>query len=221
MGIWGCWMGHFSIKILKSERKIDELLEIVTKLERKVNKEGQVEETGPKGNNPVPEIKPRRKTRWEPIDPSIKSSLTVEPFVKYFVLRVEEGKKRAMCIFQIETDLANQLGDPAESIRGGGRDSFLGTVYSENQSNKMKRVEQIAGNKCQVSEENFLNTTKGLVYIQNYHIEDLKSFTEGVYEQCRVKELVEAKWIKHRRETTQVFMITFKNDKLPNSSEFL
>ena len=45
----------------------------------------------------------------------------------------------------------------------------------------MRRVEQIAGNKCQ---ENFLNTTKGLVYIQNYYIEDLKSFTEGVNEQC-------------------------------------
>ena len=120
-----------------------------------------------------------------------------------------------MCPFQIETDLANQLGGPKESIRGGDRDSFLVTVYRENQSNKMKWVEQIARNKCQVSEENFLNTTKGLANIQNYHIEDLKSFTGGVNEQCRVKELVESKWIKPRRETTQVFMITFMNDKLP------
>ena len=119
--------------------------------------------------------------------------------------------------FPNETDLANQLGCPAESIRGGGRDSFLVTVYSENQSNKMKRVEQIAGleTSVRVSEENFLNTTKGHVYIQNCHIEDLKSFTEGVNEQCRVKELVEAKWIKPRREITQLFMITFMNDKLP------
>ena len=62
----------------------------------------------------------------------------------------------------------------------------------------MKLVEQIAGNKCQVSEENFLNTTKGLVYIQNYHIEDLESFAEEVNELCRVKELVEAKWFKPR-----------------------
>ena len=30
-----------------------------------------------------------------------------------------------------------------------------------------------------------------------------------------VKELMEAKWIKPRRETTQVFMITFMNNKLP------
>ena len=56
---------------------------------------------------------------------------------------------------------------------------------------------------------------KGLVYIQkNYHIEDLKNFTKGVIEQCRVKDLVEAKWINPRRDTTQVFMITFMNDKL-------
>ena len=86
-------IAEMTIKILKSERKIDELLEIVKKLERKVNKDGEVEETGPEGNNPVPENKPRRKTRWEPIGPSFGSSLTVEPFVKYFVLRVEEGKR--------------------------------------------------------------------------------------------------------------------------------
>ena len=61
------------------------------------------------------------------------------------------------------------------------------TVYSENQSNKVKHVEQISGNKCQVNEENFLKTTKGLAYIQNCHIEDLKSFAEEVNEQCRVR----------------------------------
>ena len=98
-----------------------------------------------------------------------------------------------MCPFQIETDLANQLGGPAESIRAGGHDSFFVTVYSENHSNKMKLVEQISGNKCQVTEENFLNTTKGLVYIQNYHVKDLDSFAEGANEKCTVEDLVEAK----------------------------
>ena len=133
-------IAEMTIKILKSERKMDELFEIVKKLERKVNNDGEVEETNPKGNNPEPGNKPRRKTGWEPIGPSFESSLTFEPFLMYFVVRVEEGKKRTMCPFQIETDLANQLGDSAESIRGGSRDSFLVTVYSENQSNKMKRV---------------------------------------------------------------------------------
>ena len=50
-------IAEMTIKILKSETKIDELLEIVKKLERKVNKDGVVERTGPKGNNPVPENK--------------------------------------------------------------------------------------------------------------------------------------------------------------------
>ena len=63
----------------------------------------------------------------------------------------------------------------------------------------MNQVKQTTGDTCQVSEENVLNTTKGLEYIQNYYIEDLKSFTDGVNEQCSVKELVEAKWIKPRR----------------------
>ena len=60
----------------------------------------------------------------------------------------------------------------------------------------MNQVKQTTGDTCQVSEENVLNTTKGIEYIQNYYVEDLP---DGVNEQCRVMELVEAKWIKPRR----------------------
>ena len=67
-----------------------------------MNNDGAVEETDPKGNNPAPENKPRRKTRWESFGPSFESSLKVEPFGKYFVERVEEGKKRTMCPFQMK-----------------------------------------------------------------------------------------------------------------------
>ena len=59
------------------------------------------------------------------------------------------------------------------------------------------------------------------MYIPNCSIEDLKSFTEGVNEQCRVEELVVATWIKPRREATQVFMISFMSDKLPEFLEKL
>ena len=70
------------------------------------------------------------------------------------------------------------------------------------------------GNRCEISEESFFNVTKGLVFVQNYNITDLASFTEGINNQCRVKEL-EAKWVDARRQTTRVFMIAFKSDKLP------
>ena len=54
--------------------------------------------------------KSKRKTRWEPSTLPNKSPLLEEPFVKYFVLKVE-GKKRLMCPFQFETDLATRLVD--------------------------------------------------------------------------------------------------------------
>ena len=79
------------------------------------------------------------------------------------------------------------------------------TVYSKNQSDKIRCIQQIAGNNCQVSEDFFLNSSKGLVFIQNYHISDISSFTAGIDEQCRVKEVVEDTWVKPRRETSQFF----------------
>ena len=69
--------------------------------------------------------------------------------------------------------LASQVRQYAESIRGGGKDRILVNVYSKNQSQKIMRGEQIAGVKCQVSEDTFVSNTRGLVFIQNYHITDL------------------------------------------------
>ena len=91
-------------------------------------------------------------------------------------------------------------------------------MCSKNQSDKIRCIKQIAGNNCQVSEDFFLNNSKGLVFEQNYHISDISSFTASIDEQCTVKEVVEATWVKLRRETTQVFLISFKSDKL---SEFI
>ena len=45
-------------------------------------------------------------------------SMTVDPYVKYLVVKMEE---------------ASQVGGAVESIRGSGRDSFLVTMYSKNQ----------------------------------------------------------------------------------------
>ena len=93
--------------------------------------------------------------------------------------------------------------------------SCMVAVCNRNQSDNMRKVKQLVGNRCEISEESFFDVTKGLVFVQNYNITDLTSFTERINDQCGVKELVEEKWAKARSETTQVFIITFKSDKLP------
>ena len=127
---------------------------------------------------------------------------------------MEDGKKRLMCPFQLEADLATQVESNVESIRGGGKDRILVNVYSKNQSQNM-RVEQIAGVKFQVSEDTSLSNTSGLVFIQNYHITDMESFTAGVNDQCSVREIVKADWIRSRNQNTEGNVITLKCDKLP------
>ena len=96
------------------------------------------------------ETKPKRKTRWEPSTLPSTSPLMEEPFVKYFVLKLEEGKKRLVCPFQLETDWASQVGGPVESIKGGGRNSFLVAVCNRNQSDKIRKVKQLVGNRCEI-----------------------------------------------------------------------
>ena len=199
-------IAEMKVKIVASETKIDELLKKMKTLEERKNSDSLrvakgtpdiavvIEGTGNKTGT-----KPKMKTRLEPLTLPNTSPLMEEPFVKYFMLKVEEGKKRLKCPFQLETDLASQVGGPVESIRGGGRDSFLVAVCNRNQSDKIRNVTQLVGNRCEISEESFFNVTKGLVFVQNYNTTDLASFTEGINNSV-VKELVEAKWVKARRD---------------------
>ena len=148
------------------ERKDRIIAEITEKMNELQECRKKMEERTGTGNAAVAEIvggsvgapgswKPKRKTRWEPISPNFAISMTVEPFVKYFVVKMEEGTKRQICPFQLKADLASQVGGAVESIRGSGKDSFLVTVYSKNQSDKIRCVKQIAGNNCHVSEAFF------------------------------------------------------------------
>ena len=128
-------IAEMKVKIVASETKIYELLKMMKTLKERTNNDNlQVAEGTPdtavviEGTGNKTGTKPQKKTRWEPLTLPNTSPLMEEPFVKYFVLKVGEGKKRLMCPFQFETDLASQVGGPVESIRGGGRDSFLVAV---------------------------------------------------------------------------------------------
>ena len=94
--------------------------------------EGTPDTTVIEGTGNKTGTKPKRKTRLVPLTLPNTSPLMEERFVKHFVLKEEEGKKRLVCPFQLETDLASQVGGPVESIRGGGRDSFLVAVCNRN-----------------------------------------------------------------------------------------
>ena len=63
--------------------------------------------------------------------------MVVEPFVKFFAIRMEDGKKRLICPFQLEADFASQVGAYGEH-----------QVNSKNQSQKIMPVQQIADVKC-------------------------------------------------------------------------
>ena len=51
--------------------------------------------------------------------------MVVESFVKIFAIRMEEGKNRLMCPFQLEADLASQVRGPVESISGSSKDRII------------------------------------------------------------------------------------------------
>ena len=95
-------IAEMKVKIVASETKIDKFLKKMKTLEEGTNSDSLrvakgtpdtavvIEETGNKTGT-----KPKKKTRWEPLTLPNTSPLMEEPFVKYFMLKVE-GKKRLM-----------------------------------------------------------------------------------------------------------------------------
>ena len=69
---------------------------------------------------------------------------------------------------------------------------------------------------CEISFHNFLNQTKGIIYIQNYELND--KFKESLeYKQPCIRVVVEARFSKPRNTNTTAVLLTFNLTKTPDT----
>jgi len=152
----------------------------------------------------------RNRQSYKPFDISQSRR---ECFTKYHVIEVEEGRKRKLNPFRAFDDIKFHIKGEPEDFSSIGKDKFLVTVKSKQQSEDLKKLRALDSVPCNVVAHKNMNYSKGLIYVREFDIgeEDLKAGLADQY----VTEVKSATWIKTKSESVKPFLITFAVDSIP------
>ena len=67
---------------------------------------------------------------------------------------------------------------------------------------------------CEITEHPKYNSTKGLIYVYEYDIDNIEDFRAGLQSNYNISEVQAAPFIKMKSEQARAFILTFKQDHL-------
>jgi len=148
--------------------------------------------------------------------PSTHHEAKSKDFGFYFKIQLQKEKQRQVCPFRLENELRNELKIPRTNINTD-RNSLVVRCNNEQQKQKVANVKNICGIPCRVTEHESYNHTKAIIYIGEFHIGNLESFTRGLKAQHNVISVEQAHWIRPKNQNSRPFLITFCGNNLPES----
>ena len=112
-------------------------------------------------------------------------------------------------------DLQNQIGGKPHKVTRNGYESLLIETESKNQSEKLKNLKELNGNKIQVIPHHQFNTVKGVlrsVAFANATEEEKKNIMQefDIIHQIRMQRKENGTW-----KNTNTFIVTFERTELP------
>ena len=139
-----------------------------------------------------------------------------EQYERFLDLTMKPEEKRMQCPYKLKKILQNDYQVKETNIKGI-RGGF--TIKTENaeQSEKLMSMKKIAEIECKVSDHKIFNSTRGLIYINEYNINDISKFSTSMKLKYNTTEVIKANWIKTRNENTTPLLLTFSRTSLPES----
>ena len=121
-----------------------------------------------------------------------------------------------MCPFQMEKELIKELGCKPKTINSSGRDSLLIEATTKEQGGEMASIKELLNKECKTKPHDFLNLTRGMIYVYNSEISDIKSFQSGLKTEYPIESVQEATWVTPRNSNAKAFVVSFTSDDIPS-----
>jgi len=134
-------------------------------------------------------------------------------FNKYFVVNFESDSKRRINPFKAFKEIEMATGGKLTDMTSMNRTALLVTVSTKQQGDQLMKLKKVDGKECTVEAHKTMNTSKGLIYITEFDINE-EELQEGLSDQS-VTRVQEATWIKLRRPGAKAFLVTFGTDTPP------
>ena len=142
----------------------------------------------------------------------------IENFTKYFRIQFTETT-REISGYAINDDIKQLSGGKVDRIEAEGKNVIVVKTSKREQSEKIKGITKLCGKDVTVTAHDKLNYTQGLIYINNFDVNesDLSELEGYIREKCpSFHSLDQPTYVKSRNPNTQAYLLKFSNDYLPD-----
>lgn len=143
-------------------------------------------------------------------------SLITDHYPKHFLLKFRDNLKEATKInpFIIKKSINLFLNSNVSSIRGQG-ENYIINVSNNAQSENITKITTINKLACAIVPHETLNSTKCLIYTNDFHTKDLTKFSAKLWTDYKITAVTEATWIKPKNTKSRAFILDFTQEQTP------
>ena len=137
-------------------------------------------------------------------------------YPRYINIEVQQDVKRKINPYKLKNYLREVTGSTLK-ITTNNRKTFTVEAKNKSQSRLVLNLTEIDGHNCTVQPHPFFNFARGIIYIQEYDVDEIESFKEELCKNTNIRSLISAPFIKTRNPDTIALIATFDQDYLPQS----
>ena len=137
-------------------------------------------------------------------------------FIRHLELQFLITDRRQVNPFSVKKELEKISGEKIKSLVGTSKYKLNIETRSVEQTKKCLQITKLCGSDCKIYPHPTFNTSKGLIRIKSYDIDDMDEFKHHLSEQYDIEKIEKAPFIRSRRNETS-YIVTFNEEKLPYS----
>ena len=137
-------------------------------------------------------------------------------FLQYLELDFGDKDRTKINPYAVRNEIKQKTGEELREISGRNKHKLTLRTRNESQTKKCPTIDTLQGYKCVIRPHPQFNTSKGLIYLRQFKVQDLQEFKENLQEQQLKIECVEqADFINSRQPGVNPYIITFNQESLP------
>ena len=133
---------------------------------------------------------------------------------KFYSIKFDDAQCRSINPFAVLQKVTKLCASPPERLETEGKSSYCVKIKTGEQARKLLTLTDIEGKSCKVQPHSHRNSSKGLVFIKEFDVDDV-ALLKDYLQEFDVIDVEPAPFIKTKVKTTKAFILTFNSPKTP------
>ena len=135
-------------------------------------------------------------------------------FVRYFTINLGEVDRREVNPYDIYNEITKFTGEKPRAVTGERWNTLSIQCRSKTQAEKIVKIKNVSNTDCNIFPHAKFNQSKGLIFLNEFDIEDVKELETELRSTYNVARVERADFIK-TRSGAQAFILTFNEEAPP------